>query len=507
LARVSIRASNEAVELLMRTFLLACSVFLLSCSDSDESSNDIAASLVFEHVSIVDVRAGLIVPNQVVVIANSHILEIGHSSDIAIPHGIKPIDATGKFLIPGLWEMHAHTSSDQVSRDVVLPLFIANGVTGIRSMQADCLKDSNRSCSSISAPIDATNRWRQDIAGRQLIGPRIIAGSPMVNGPAEGESSTVLDPATAEHGRAHARLLKARGVDFIKIYDELSRDAYFAIADEARKLGLPFAGHVPVAVRATEASDAGQASIEHCCAGSIYEQCSSRESELREKILAEVLKEVPNGNAILLDMIESFSEDKCAVVVDTLVQNETWFVPTLIVSSWRGDWRDDPRTRYLPPVELDYWVLDHEWDEQMYGTAEERKPTIEHNFRLVRMMKAAGVRILAGSDPGIAGVFFGSSLSEELELLVKAGFTEAEALRAATLSPAEFLGLEEDLGTIEVGKLADLVLLRGNPLEDIANTRDISAVVFDGRFFSRDDLDRILLNVERAALAANEESD
>ena len=214
-----------------------------------------------------DVRAGLIVPNQVVVIANSHILEVGHSSEIAIPHGIEPIDATGKFLIPGLWEMHAHTSSDQVSRDVVLPLFIANGITGIRSMQADCLKDSNRSCSSVSAPIDATNRWRQDIAGRQLIGPRIIAGSTMVNGPAEGESSTVLDPATAEHGRAHARLLQARGVDFIKIYDELSRDAYFAIADEARKLGLPFAGHVPVAVRATEASDAGQASIEHCRAG------------------------------------------------------------------------------------------------------------------------------------------------------------------------------------------------------------------------------------------------
>lgn len=101
--------------------------------------------------------------------------------------------------------MHAHTSSDQISRDVVLPLFIANGVTGIRSMQADCLKDSNGSCGSISAPIDVTNRWRQDIAGRQLIGPRIIAGSPGVNGPAEGESSTVLDPATAEHGRKGKR--------------------------------------------------------------------------------------------------------------------------------------------------------------------------------------------------------------------------------------------------------------------------------------------------------------
>ena len=126
----------------MRKFLLACCVFLLSCSDSGELSYDISASLVFEHVSIVDVRAGLIVPNQVVVIANSQILAIGHSNEIAIPHGIEPIDATGKFLIPGLWEMHAHTSSDQISRDVVLPLFIANGVTGIRNMSADCLKDS-----------------------------------------------------------------------------------------------------------------------------------------------------------------------------------------------------------------------------------------------------------------------------------------------------------------------------------------------------------------------------
>jgi len=492
----------------MRTYLLACSVFLLSCSDSDESSNDIAASLVFEHVSIVDVRAGLIVPNQVVIIANSQILEVGHSSEIAIPHGIEPIDATGKFLIPGLWEMHAHTSSDQVSRDVVLPMFIANGVTGIRSMAGDCHIDiEDGGCGEPVATISNVRKWREEIDNGTLVGPRIVASSYYTNGPDSISESSINNPGTAEHGRLYARMLKARGIDFIKIYDELSRDAYFAIADEAGKSGLPFAGHVPVAVRATEASDAGQASIEHCCAGSIYEQCSSRESELREKILVEVLKEVPNGSAIILEMIESFSEDKCALVVDTLVQNGTWFVPTLIVSYWRGDWRDDPRTRYLPPVELDYWALDHEWDEQMYGTAEERQPTIEQNFRLVRMMKAAGVRMLAGSDPGIAGVFYGFSLSEELELLVKAGFTEAEALRAATLSPAEFLGLEDDLGTIETGKLADLVLLGGNPLEDIANTRDISAVIFDGRFFSRDDLDKILLNVERAALAANEESD
>lgn len=491
----------------MRSFLLACSVFVISCSANDEPSNDLSVSLAFEHASIIDVQAGSVVADQTVVIVDNRISEIGHSRKVLIPHGIAPIDATGKFLIPGLWEMHAHTSSDRVSREIVLPLFIANGVTGIRSMEADCLEDSYRSCSSIAAPIEATNHWRRDIAARQLVGPRIIAGSDGVYGPAEGEPSTALDPATEEHGRSHARLLKARGVDFIKIYDELSRDAYFAIADEAKKLGLPFAGHVPVAVRATEASDAGQASIEHCCAGSIYEQCSSRESELRERILAEVLKEVPDGNSILLDMIESFNEDKCALVIDTLVQNETWFVPTLIVSSWRGDWRDDPRTRYLPPVELDYWVLDHEWDEQMYGTAEERQPTIEHNFRLVQMMKTAGMRMLAGSDPGVAGVFFGSSLSEELELLVKAGFTEAEALRAATLSPAEFLGLKDDLGTVEAGKLADLVLLKGNPLEDIAYTSDISAVVFEGRFFSRDDLDEILLDVELAAQALKDEVD
>ena len=308
----------------------------------------------------------------------------------------------------------------------------------------------------------------------------------MTNGPVAGEPSTVFDPATVEHGRAHVRLLKNRGVDFIKIYDELPREAYFAIAREANKLELPFAGHVPVAVRASEASDAGQKSIEHCCAGSLYEQCSSRETELREKMLNEFTKDEPHGLPILNEMIESYNEKKCAKLIDTFIRNDTWFVPTLIASSWRGDWQDDPRTKYLPPVELKYWKVDHEFDASMFGNADERRPQVEQDFKLVDTMRKAGVRMLAGSDPGIAGVFFGSSLGEELELMVKAGFTETEALRAATLNPAEFLGFTDDLGTIEAGKLADLVLLNGNPLEDISYTRDIHAVVFDGQLIDRE---------------------
>lgn len=487
----------------MRTFLLTVLTLLVACSHSDMASRDAQQLLVIRDVGLVDVQVGRVIPGQTIVVDRNRIIEVEPDRDLSIPAHSRIIDGSGRFLIPGLWEMHAHTSSDAISRQIVLPLFIAHGVTGIRNMMSDCLEESTSSCWSLSTSIEATNAWRQEIAAGSLVGPRIVAGSAAVRGPKPGEPSTVFDPATAEHGRAHVRLLAERGVDFIKIYDHVPREAYFAIADEANNLGLPFAGHVPAAVRATEASIAGQQSIEHCCAGSLYEQCSSREEELRGKIVDEVNSESPRFLPILVQMIDSYSEEKCAAVIRTLVENKTWFVPTLMAAEHQGDWRNDPRLKFLPPPELEYWEDEHSFDEHMFGTAEERQPIIRQHYRLLMKMKEAGVPMLAGSDPGVAGIFFGSSLGDELRLLVGAGFTEAEALRAATLHPARFLGRSDDLGTIEVGKLADLVLLDANPLDAISNVHKINAVIANGRLFDRSDLDQLLVKAEQAAQEMN----
>jgi imidazolonepropionase-like amidohydrolase len=499
--------SLEQLQMLLRSamhvFLLSALALLAACSQSDVATPSNQHLLVIQDVGLIDVRVGRVTPGQTIVVDRNRIVEVGPNRGSNIPSHSRVIDGSGKYLIPGLWDMHAHTSSDAISRKIVFPLFIAHGVTGIRNMMSDCLEESAWSCWSLSISIEETKVWRHDIAAGTLVGPRIVAGSAAVHGPEPGEPSTIFDPATAEHGRAHVRLLAERGVDFIKIYDELPRDAYFAIADEAGNLGIPIAGHVPVAVQMTEASDAGQKSIEHCCAGSLYEQCSSREAELRKKIVLEVNKEDPRALPILLEMIDSYDEKKCESAIETLVRNDTWYVPTLMVAKWSGDWSDDPRVRFLPPAELRYWAEDHDFDERLFGTSEERLPVIRQNNRLLRKMKEAGVRMLAGADPGTAGVFFGSSLPEELELLVQAGFDEAEALRTATINPAEFLGRANELGSIEPGKLADLVLLDANPLDDIGNVRKIRTVIANGQVFDRSDLDLLLVEAEQAAQGMN----
>lgn len=292
---------------------------------------------------------------------------------------------------------------------------------------------------------------------------------------------------------------KQRGLDFIKVYDNLSSEAYFALMDEAKKLNIPVAGHVPVAVRASDAAEAGQVSIEHCCAGSLYEQCSLREDEIRPLIIKEVRSDEPKVVPLIQQMIDTYSAEKCEGVINSFVENGTWFVPTLMVESQHEGWLDDPRVRFLPPSELRYFKLDMEMDEQLFGTEEQRQNMFKQNNRLLKAMREAGVRMLAGSDPGISGVFFGSSLSEELELLVEAGFTKLEALRMATLYPAEFLGLTQDYGAVEVGKIADLVLLNSNPLVDIRGTKDIQMVILNGRPLDSDDLQTLRIQAEEAA--------
>jgi imidazolonepropionase-like amidohydrolase len=440
--------------------------------------------LIIHDVTVVDTTGGPPQTHRTVIVRDGKIDEIGTSAGAtgAKLSGVH-VDGTGKFLIPGLWDMHVHMVFGEWfprGKEITLPLFIAHGVTGVRDMGGE---------------LDVLRQWRKDIAAGTLIGPRIVMSGPMLDGPQPRFPSSIAIK-TPEDGRRAVDDLKRRGADFIKLQSLIPRDAVFAIADEARKQGIPFVGHVPDVVRASEASNAGQKSFEHLIG--IFEGSSPLEDEF--------LKGAKGPGKFL----STYDPKRAAALFAILAKNQTWQCPTLV---WeRGgnlieerDFAHDARAKYVPAYWKDVtWKrftdqVVHEFNTDDLAT---RKRFVEKELEVVNAMHRAGIPFLAGTDtpPGVY-VFPGFSLHEELERFVAAGFTPMEALQTSTLNPARFLGIEDRLGTVEKGKLADLVLLDANPLDDIRNTQKIAGVVVNGRYFSRADLDKMLAGVEAAAKA------
>jgi hypothetical protein len=433
-----------------------------------------------------------------VVISEGRITDVRSGQVDPIPPGATVIDGNGKYLIPGLWDMHIHTSSDAITREILYPLFLANGVTGVRNMHADCFEEGANACGTLQSSVMDAHSRRRDVETGTLLGPHEVVSSAFADGPWVDGTSTVQAPGTAEDARAFVRLEWQRGVDFIKVYDMLPREAYFAVVDEGRNLGIPIAGHVPVAVKASEASDAGQRSIEHCCAGSILEECSAREEELRPAVLAELGSEGPAVLPLMRQMVESYDADKCASLFQRFIQNDTWFTPTLVVELGNESLRDDSILRYVPAEEKAFFAVMEEAGDELYE-GDSDAPYTNWVRSMTLELHESGVGLLAGSDAGDPGAIWGFSLHDELELLVSVGLSETSVLRMATYNPAVFLGAADSLGTIDVGKKADLVLLDADPLENIRNTRRIEAVIVRGKVLDRDAIDDLLAHVELAA--------
>ncbi len=277
----------------------------------------------------------------------------------------------------------------------------------------------------------------------------------------------------------------------------LSRDAYFAIAEVCRREHVTFVGHVPDRVTAAEASDAGQKSIEHLTG--VLRSCSNDEPLLIRKQFAAAPKKPTTGQsreralAWQRDLLQSYSDKQAAALIAKFIRNQTWQVPTLILlrndayPTPETDASRDPRRKYIPLKVLANWEKGAR-DRDKGATPEEfalRTKLMAASLRIVGKMNAAGVPIMAGTDTAAPFVFPGSSLHEELALLVQAGLTPMQALQAATKLPAEFLGKLQTQGTVEGGKFADLVLLDANPLDDIHNTQKIRAVILRGKFLER----------------------
>jgi len=451
-------------------FLLILPLLLLARA----RPNHTQAPIVFTHATIIDVTGQAPKRDTTVVITGDRISAIG--DNISVPAGAQVVDATGKFLIPGLWDMHVHW----YLRDT-FTLFIANGVTGVRQMfgNSDLL------------------RWRDQIAKGSLLGPRMVVASPIIDGPQPIWPNSIA-VRNEDEGRNAVRRVKQWGADFVKVYALLPRDAYFGIANEAKQQGTTFAGHVPNSVSPAEASDAGQKSIEHLTG--ILIASSDKEAELRDKL---VKADSPQARGrVQATALDTYNEKKADNLIAHFVKNQTWQCPTLTVlrsSAYLGDenFRRDGRLKYIPRLQQQRWNF-RLANRSGSDDAVEKK-VLQKQFEIVGAMQKAGVPILAGTDTGNPFCFPGFSLHEELALLVIAGLTPVEALRSATLNPAKFFGLDQTLGTIEQGKIGDLVLLDANPLLDIRNTQRINVVMSNGRLFDRKALDKMLAEAEVSA--------
>lgn len=476
-------------------------VFLLltACAHTHPST------IALRDVTVVDVIDGSLRSEQTVLVVDKRIAVIGLADEIRIPDHAEVIDAGGGFLIPGLWDMHVHSVAnvaldmaiDSVSAmDWHLPLFLAWGVTGVRNM--------NDGTGDLTVRL--TNSVKRQLATGELHGPRFIANGPSIDGdPPLGSNSAVVR--TAQEARKAVNKLADSGADFIKVYENLDREVYFAIMDEAKRRRIPVDGHVPFRVTPEEAADAGQRTFEHVLA--MAAGCSTSAAAERERF-ARVLSARAGSSALeKLTPMVSFKHERalydtrdpaaCAPTIAAYLRNGVADTPNVVayrdVVNARKILADESRMRLVPEVIRENWeaMLETEIYAEMQAVLGPLVPLYSENARL---LNEAGVLLLAGTDVGIPAVIPGISLHEELELLVEAGLTPLQALRTATLNPARVLGQAEALGSIDAGKLADLVLLDANPLADIRNTQRIRAVVADGRVYRRADLDRLLNEVE-----------
>jgi hypothetical protein len=444
-----------------------------------------APSLVFDGVTVVDVEQGKLVPTQRVVITGNRIQAMGDAGAVKIPKDAQVVDARGKYLIPGLWDMHTHPSMQQET-DLFYPLFIVNGVTGIRDAGSD-------------VPVDTLILWRREI----LAGTRVGPPRQLLSGPAIDEGTSCTRMAGEEHicvdDAADARhvvdSLKAAGADMLKTYG-LSPETYFAIAAEARRVGILFGGHL-TAASASEASDSGASILDHPQAGELGDRC----------------------------VYSTASVEQCQLLAEHFRRNNTWWVPTLMsgvasVDLHYGQWTWEtlrlnigPVTKTLLPrfsrLASAFWggaVIHPDWLHDSASVDQATRPprpsaaTDSNGF--MYLSKRVGLPILAGTDVSplfMAATPPGFALHEELAMYGAEGLTPLEALQTATLNPTKFLHATDSLGTVASGKLADLVLLDANPLVDITNTTLIRAVVANGRYFDRAALDQLLAEVRAKA--------
>jgi hypothetical protein len=409
-------------------------------------------ALAITRVNVVDVVDGKILANRTVTIRGNSIVSITPGG--MPPNGAQIVDGQNKFLIPGLWDMHAHT---QMTGEPWLQLDVANGVSGIRDMGSD---------------VDFILKMREATSSGRVVGPRIFAAGPILDD-APAEWPFRMRVKTAADGTAAVQTLKRQGVDLIKVHDHTPRDAFFAIAAEAKRQNIPLAGHLPAGITAEQAIEAGQGDIEHLSNLQLWRPCS-------------------RGTA--------YNAEACRPFFQMLATRGIWQTPT--IAAWKELGTIGTPASEIPAEQMAYTTKSQRefWaaNQTLFATPEvvrQMRAQAKVAAQVVNDMQKAGVPILAGCDGMIAGY----CLHDELAVMVGGGMPPLAALQTATLNPAKYFKIEQTAGTVAVGKRADLVLLDANPLTDINNVRRIHAVILAGRLLDRKELDKTLAEVKAKA--------
>lgn len=447
-----------------RNALVALASLMLACSIPQAPEVPGASGLALVDVTIVDVETGRLIGGQTVLIEDSRISAVVAAADASVPPGMRIVDGGGRFLIPGLWDMHVHLSDGDVTD---LQLFVAHGVTAVRDM---------------GGAWETIQTWRDQIQTGQLVGPRVIAAGPIVEdarwlqavlsiteGRAYLEGNPRLSVANAEEARGVVDSLALLGVDFIKVRTAPPPDAYLALVEQARARHLSVVGHVPGGeIGLATAIEVGQAGFEHIdgLTGELDGMSSLDRNELI-RLMAE------RGVVFTPTLVTEMRRLYPAEAVSAIVQDSLGLL--------------DPRRRYISEALLAFWQVQEELDR--YDSPRDWPPIIARALGYAREMHRAGVPILAGTDFGGRLVYPGSSLHDEMALLVEQlGLSPLEAIQAATINPAEFLRQQDVFGTVAPGKRADLVLLDANPLDDVRNVERIHLVVVGGQLLTSEDL-------------------
>lgn len=478
--------------------MLAALAALLLWPLPEMPRNGVEGDFLIRNVSLVDVESGSVLPARDVVLRGGKIASVGQEGRASRDPSLIAIDGTGKFLMPGLWDMHAH--SLKLSPQYMHPLFVANGITGVRDMSG-CMSEGD----TFFGCIGDRRRWNEALADGSGLSPRyVLQSSFAINGGDEVPDGypEFFKARTPEEARRLVSFYREAGADFLKTYNDISPASYRALAEEARRQGLSLAGHRPLRVSLEQVLAAGQRSIEHprvflqeCHAGAAAIRATS---DPRKAYNAETRWR----------LVDDHDRALCAQLMAQMAASDTWWTPTLQVlqmNARAGDesFRSDARLKYIPFLFRNLmWMPDADAAAREPADASGRELYAAHYEMAldhVGQAHAAGVKILAGTDAGDTYVFPGFDMHDELVELVRAGLSPAAALRSATIDAAVFAGMEERFGSVAPGKAGDMILVDANPLEDIRNTREISGLFFSGRYFDRAALDQMLEFAEQQA--------
>lgn len=480
----------------MKRLAILLSVFialLLSACQSTETEYEDAT--VIQNITTIDAENG-ITENQTVVIKDGKIVEVSSSEDLSFSDGNNEIiDGSGKYLIPGLWDAHVHFSYIEELAPSMFDLFLAYGITSVRDT---------------GGRIEFIKQWKDRAVANPTEAPRVMIAGPLLDGepnvydgssPARPPLSVGLE--TVEDVTEMVNRLDSIGVDLLKAYEMLTPEQFEEVIRLGREKGLKVTGHVPLSMNAVSASNTGLNSMEHM--RNLEVSMASNWEELQEQRLRMLEDGQDDSGGILRSRIhtamretaiENYDEERADEVLQVLAENETWQIPTLALNT-----RSVEKFYTDSAWQETFTLLPDSIEQEWYTNAEEaaREEVSEFGaeysnwlFNMVGKINEAGIPMMAGTDTPIGLLTPGRSLHHELKVMVDAGLTPMEALQAATLNPARYFEMEDELGTIDEGKWADLLILDANPLEDIENTLEIHTVIRQGELYDREALDGIL---------------